>query len=88
MSSAPVSYGSREWANNQLKYGITCCRGGFKSPFVQRVQIIRDIIRELALNGWEWQVKILQIYLNRLIAEKGISADQGEGRFAPEGGGS
>ena len=55
-----------ERANDLLRYGIAVLRGqNIVSSPKGRVQIALILMRELASEGYWWQVKILQYWIHR-----------------------
>ena len=53
-------------ANDLLRYGIAVLRGqNIVSSPKGRVQIALILMRELASEGYWWQVKVLQYWLHR-----------------------
>ena len=72
--------GSKEWANDHLRYGISVCQGksgmiATRDGYLQTVLMLKE---DLESFGYMWQARILEYWIHRLQARKPDSQN-GEG---------
>ena len=84
MKEQAFSYlGSKAWANQHLKYGISICqcKSGMiatREGYLQTVLMLKD---DLESFGYTWQVRILEYWIHRLQARKPDSQKEKERDF-------
>ena len=62
-----MSFGSKDWANEQLRFGIEVLREKHPQPNVT-MQLVLHILQKLESRGFVWQVKILNSHIHHYQA--------------------
>jgi len=71
-----VKFGTKEWANNQLRYAIRVLKGrAFRSTPEGRIEVALFIKRRLERYGFWWQAKEVDGWVHRYQKERNVESN-------------
>ena len=72
--------GSKSWANDHLRYGISVCQGtsGMIATWDGYLQTVLMLKEDLLEYGYTWQARLLEYWIHRL-QRRSADSQKGEG---------